>query len=121
MRKRCRLKIDSRALERGARVEKREHGLSLKASRKIARDHLCENPRYYGKRFGSFGGIWTEWKAKGERWGKYRTDRGLIVTMYRKRQKVRFFTEAGRQIGPEQANVGPGIAYAMVHGWQDIR
>lgn len=52
--KACRFKPNSKALAKGARVEKREHGLSAKASRKIARDHLCSNPRYYAR---SFSGI----------------------------------------------------------------
>lgn len=41
--------FSKKALAKGAKVEKREHGLSMKSSRKIARDHLCENPRYYSK------------------------------------------------------------------------
>lgn len=48
------------ALAKGAKVEKREHRLSMKMATKIARDHLCENPSYYapkgkGKKSGRFG------------------------------------------------------------------
>ncbi len=37
----------ARALAQGAKIEKREHGIPMKFARKIARDHLCMNPRYY--------------------------------------------------------------------------
>ena len=39
------------------------------------------------------------------------------VTMYRKHQAVRFYTDAGEQVGPEQSNVCGAIAYAMCHKW----
>jgi len=56
---------------------------------------------------------------KGENWGRYVTDRGIKVTMLRRRQRVRFYTDKGRQIGPEQANVVPAIAYTMAHKWEE--
>ncbi len=63
----------------------------------------------------------TEFKAPwGEVYGgnePFETDTGLLVWMCRKRQKVRFYTLDGRQIGPEQANVAPAIAYACAHHW----
>lgn len=43
---------------------------------------------------------------------------GTKLTMYRKGQKVRFFDDEGKQHGPEQDNVAPGVAYAMDQGWK---
>lgn len=58
-------------------------------------------------------------------WGKpyvtspsYRTTEGDLVWMRRHRQAVRFYTKDGRQIGPEQRNVAPAMAYAMYKGWE---
>jgi len=56
----------------------------------------------------------------GRIWGSSRpiiTDTGLEVLIYRKGQRVRFYTLGGEQVGPEQANVAPAVAYAMAHGW----
>lgn len=47
-RRRCKV-FSKQALEKGTRIERREHGVPLKFARKIARDHLCENPKYYVK------------------------------------------------------------------------
>lgn len=41
------------------------------------------------------------------------------VRMFRKGTRVRFYTDGGEQVGPEQANVGPAVAYALAHGWKD--
>lgn len=41
---------------------------------------------------------------------------GKPVQMRRKGQRVRFFVN-GEQIGPEQSNVGPAVAYAHSQGW----
>lgn len=49
----------------------------------------------------------------------YITDKGVPVWMWRKGQKVRFFTADGEQIGPEQSNVAPAIAAAAAAGWRD--
>jgi hypothetical protein len=49
MRQRICKRYTRAALERGTHVEREEHGLSLKTSRKIARDHLCVNPRHYSR------------------------------------------------------------------------
>lgn len=43
---------------------------------------------------------------------------GRLVTMHRKGQKVRFFDEAGQQVGPEQPNVAPAHAAAYRAGWR---
>lgn len=59
----------------------------------------------------------TEKWMRGDRWGSYRTDAGEVVTMYRRGQHVRFYTADGRQVGPEQSNVAPAVAYTMAHGW----
>jgi hypothetical protein len=39
------------------------------------------------------------------------------VWMFRKGQRVRFYDEDGQQVGPEQANVAPAVAYARSQGW----
>lgn len=46
------------------------------------------------------------------------TDTGERVRMYRKRQAVRFYTDAGDQVGPEQPNVGPAIVWLDHVGWR---
>ncbi len=46
------------------------------------------------------------------------TPRGRVVWIYRKGQRVRFFDAAGRQVGPEQSNVAPGVSYAHYKGWR---
>ena len=46
----------------------------------------------------------------------YLTRHGL-VWMRRRGQRVRFFDEHGTQVGPEQANVAPAVAYAIAQGW----
>jgi hypothetical protein len=40
------------------------------------------------------------------------------VWMYRKGQHVRFYTDAGTQVGPEQDNIAPAVAYALTQGWK---
>lgn len=73
--------------------------------------------------------FWVE-QRPGERmsanpsWGEgygypFVTPRGRRLQMFRKGQKVRFYDERGRQVGPEQSNVGPAVAYAMEQGWRD--
>jgi hypothetical protein len=47
----------------------------------------------------------------------YITADGTHVTMWRKGQKVRFFTDAGIEVGVEQSNVAPAAAYAHSVGW----
>jgi hypothetical protein len=42
---------------------------------------------------------------------------GGPVWMRRKGQRVRFVDESGAQVGPEQANVAPAVAYALSAGW----
>ena len=39
--------INKRELDIGTRIERKEHGFNLRISRKIAMDHIKENPRYY--------------------------------------------------------------------------
>ena len=56
-------------------------------------------------------------------WGRQYGTEGIEtpagrVFMYRKGQRVRFYTSEGEQIGPEQSNVAPAIAYALTHGWR---
>ena len=41
--------IDPESLKEGAKIEEKEHNLGEKASKKIAEDHLKENPEYYNK------------------------------------------------------------------------
>jgi hypothetical protein len=51
----------------------------------------------------------------------YITDTGLEVWMWRKRQRVRFFTADGVQVGPEHRNVCPAMCAAAAAGWIDPR
>ena len=37
------------------------------------------------------------------------------VNMFRKGQRVRFYNDKGEQIGPEQANIAPAVAYGLTH------
>jgi len=56
-------------------------------------------------------------------WGKpygsdpYLTPHGAVL-MFRKGQRVRFFTPEGAQIGPEQRNVAPAVVFALSQGWR---
>ena len=57
----------------------------------------------------------------GSRYGgaeHYLTDEGVTVTMWRKGQRVRFYDDEGNQVGPEQSNVAPAVAYIHANGWQ---
>lgn len=49
----------------------------------------------------------------------YMTPQGP-VWMFRKRQSVRFYDITGSQVGPEQSNVAPAVAYAHSAGWQKV-
>ena len=42
---------------------------------------------------------------------------GSWATLYRKGQRCRWYSE-GKQIGPEQGNVAPAMAWAMSQGWR---
>lgn len=42
------------------------------------------------------------------------------VWMWRKGQRVRFFTADGVQVGPEQSNVFPAVCAAHAAGWIDV-
>ena len=45
--------ISKRELDIGTMIEKKEHGFSMAVSRKIARDHISEFPKYYtDKKYG---------------------------------------------------------------------
>lgn len=45
--------VSKRELDIGTRIEKHGHGFSIAVSRKIARDHIEEYPKYYtDKRYG---------------------------------------------------------------------
>ena len=44
---------------------------------------------------------------------------GSLVYMRRHRQRVRWFAMFGWQVGPEQRNVAPALAYALSLGWKD--
>lgn len=51
----------------------------------------------------------------------YVTPDGDEVFMYRNGQKVRFFDVKGNQVGPEQSNVAPAVAYAQSRGWRSVQ
>lgn len=56
-----------------------------------------------------------------EQWGKWQTPRGRILRAYRGTyNRVRFYDAKRRQVGPEQSNVAPAIAYAMAKGWRSL-
>lgn len=46
--KKCRPFTD-KMLKKGARIEAREHKLGPTWAKRIARDHLCSNPKYYSR------------------------------------------------------------------------
>jgi len=50
---------------------------------------------------------------------QFHDSRGRVVWMCRRGQKVRFYRSSGRQVGPEQSNVAPAIAWALKQGWRD--
>ena len=47
------------------------------------------------------------------------TPAGVRVWMWRKGQKVRFFSAAGTQVGPEHRNVAPALCAAYAAKWID--
>lgn len=48
----------------------------------------------------------------------YITDHGESVWMWRRGQRVRFYTADARQIGPEHTNVFPAVVWAhATPGW----
>lgn len=49
----------------------------------------------------------------------YITDTGVEVWMWRKGQRVRFYTSDGLQVGPEHRNVAPAMCAAAAAGWID--
>jgi hypothetical protein len=61
-------------------------------------------------------------KPWGEPYGEEPIQRGKRkppVYMRRGRyNRVRFYTAKGRQVGPEQNNVVPALAYALAQGWK---
>lgn len=61
-------------------------------------------------------------KPWGEPWGgaRYRLPDGREVTMRRRGQRCRFFTDDGEQVGPEHANVAPAVVAAAYAGWWDL-
>lgn len=57
-----------------------------------------------------------------EAWGDYVTPRGRYVRLYRgAHNRCRFYDQGGRQVGPEQDNVVPAVAYASWKGWVSAR
>ena len=68
-----------------------------------AREEAARNGEPFGRRYG--GDV------------PYITGDGRRVWMHRKGQRVRWLDEASEQVGPEQANVAPALAYAAAHGW----
>lgn len=51
----------------------------------------------------------------------YMTHRGPVWMHRNGRNKVRFYDILGVQVGPEQSNVAPAVAYAHAHRWESIR
>jgi hypothetical protein len=53
----------------------------------------------------------------GTRYGSPWRAGSRVVWMFRKGQRVRFFTAAGVEVGEEQRNVAPAVAYMNAQGW----
>ncbi len=52
---------------------------------------------------------------------RYLTEDERPVSMWRRGQKVRFYDDDGNQVGPEQSNVAPALAYTYSKGWREIK
>lgn len=77
-------------------------------------------PLVNGRPFGEVYGPTVEGEIFGDpEHPSFVTREGIRVWMWRKTQKVRFFTAAGTQVGPEHRNVGPAICAAYAAGWSD--
>jgi hypothetical protein len=50
----------------------------------------------------------------------YLTTDGREVWMHRKGQAVRFYDVDGWQVGPEQTNIAPAVAYAIAQDWRNL-
>lgn len=61
---------------------------------------------------------WKGAKPYGHR--AWMTLRGRKVWLFRKGQKCRWYDASGRQVGPEQTNVAPAIAFALHHRWVSL-
>lgn len=66
----------------------------------------------------------TAGKPEADRFGKpygggWTTPDGKLLMMRRKGQRVRFFDEAGTQVGPEHMNVAPAVAWGIAQGFKD--
>jgi hypothetical protein len=61
--------------------------------------------------------------AWGEPYGNtyFQTLSGRLLQMRRKGQRVRFFDIRGQQVGLEQPNVAPALAYADYMKWKEVR
>lgn len=61
---------------------------------------------------------WGEPYAKGT---GYITDDGRYVEIHRgKHNRTRFYDTDGNQVGPEQLNVAPAVAYAISMNWKSV-
>lgn len=79
-------------------------------------------PELWGQRAASAGSFTAPSVDFGSIYGSaeipaYITPHGA-VWIFRKRQTCRFYNEQGEQVGPEQSNVAPAVAYALSQpGW----
>ena len=125
--------FDVADLRKGIEVEW-EHaatvGGDLHTVAKIARDHLLECPDYYQRlepvEKACKQAAHSSVKIPSPGWGKsyggtsYLTDQSVRVWLHRKGQRVRFYDADGKQVGPEQSNVAPALAYASRNKWIDV-
>jgi len=58
------------------------------------------------------------WEKYGAEALIHRAKRKPEITLHRKGQKCRFYDASGEQIGPEQKNVAPALAWAMSEGYR---
>lgn len=56
----------------------------------------------------------------GARYGRPWKTGSRVLWMFRRGQRVRWFTAGGVQVGPEQRNVVPAVCYANSQGWVQL-
>jgi hypothetical protein len=62
----------------------------------------------------------VDWGSYYGRSPAYLTPSGPVWMRRGKRNRVRFYDIDGAQVGPEQSNVAPAVAYALTEGWSSL-
>lgn len=68
--------VNKKELEIGTKIEKKEHGVSLKVAKKIASDHIGEFPTYYTDK--EYGLIAVEKKLKSRKRKRKRHGKKMV-------------------------------------------